>query len=154
MRSFLIALLMLPLTAVAQVTLVSEAHKVVPVTQADGTVTEEWQTADKIVPGDKVGYRITYSNTGKNAAAGVVINNPVPANTLYLANSATGAGTQITYSVDGGESFAPSAELVVVDADGNERKARAEDITHIRWTLQEAIAQNASGSVEFQVRIQ
>lgn len=152
MRSFLFTLLLLPLSSIAQISLVSEAFKVVAVAKEDGTVTEEWQTAEKIVPGDKVGYRITYSNTGENAATGVVINNPVPGNTLYLANSASGAGSQITYSVDGGKNFAPSAELVVVK-NGKPRKARAEDITHIRWTLQKAVAQNASGSVEFQVRV-
>jgi len=152
MRFLLTVLLFLPAFAFAQVTLVTEAFKIITVQNDDGTVSEKWVAADKIVPGDKVGYRISYNNTGSDSATGVVINNPVPENTLYVANSAQGADSQITYSADAGKNFARSAELVV-EKDGKNRKARAEDITHIRWTLPEAVAPKASGSVEFQVRV-
>lgn len=152
MRFLLIALLFLPAFAFAQVTLVTEAFKIVAVQNDDGSVSEKWVAAEEIVPGDKVGYKISYNNTGDQPAEGVVINNPVPENTLYVANSADGAGSQITYSADAGNNFARVAELVVIK-DGKTRKARAEDITHIRWTLPEAVAPKASGSVEFQVRV-
>jgi len=152
MRLLLTALLFLPAFAFAQVTLVTEAFKIVAVKNDDGTVSESWVAADEIVPGDKVGYKISYNNIGDQAATGIVINNPVPENTIYVANSAQGTGSQITYSADAGKTFARTAELVVVK-DGKSKKARAEDITHIRWTLPEAVAPKASGSVEFQVRV-
>jgi len=152
MRSLIAALLFLPAFAIAQVTLTTEAFKIAVVNNADGTVSEQWIAAEEIVPGDKVGYRISYENTGAQPATGVVINNPVPDNTQYVANSAAGAGSDITYSADGGDNFAASADLVV-NQNGKTRKARAEDITDIRWTLPEAVAPKASGSVEFQVRV-
>ena len=152
MRALFAALLFLPAFAFAQVTLTTEAYKIATVQNEDGTVSEQWVAAEEIVPGDKVGYKISYQNTGTEDATGVVINNPVPENTQYVANSASGAGSQVTFSADAGESFASTAELVV-DKDGKTRKARAEDITHIRWTLPEAVAPKASGSVEFQVRV-
>ena len=152
MRALLLALLCLPAFALGQVTLETEAYKIVAQTNDDGTVSEQWIIAEEVVPGDKVGYRISYTNTGSVEATGIVINNPVPGNTEYIANSATGAASEITYSVDAGKNFARSAELTV-ERNGLTTKARAEDITHIRWTLPNAVAPQASGSVEFQVRV-
>ncbi|MBU2040236.1 MAG: DUF11 domain-containing protein, partial [Gammaproteobacteria bacterium] len=120
MRTLLLAFAFLPALAMAEVSLITEAFKIVPVQQADGSVVEEWQTPEKVVPGDKVGYRISYNNNGKEAAEGVVINNPVPAETIYIANSATGANSTITYSVDGGQNYGKARELTVT-AQGNTR---------------------------------
>lgn len=152
MRTLLWALLLLPSLALAEVRLTTEAFKIVPVAQADGSVTEEWQTADRVVPGDKIGYRISYNNEGNEAADSVVINNPVPAEASYIANSATGAGTAVTYSVDDGKTFAVASQLTV-NENGVSRTAKAEDYTHIRWQLTQPVEAGASGKVEFKVRI-
>ncbi|UXD87054.1 hypothetical protein [Thalassolituus hydrocarboniclasticus] len=152
MRTLLLAFAFLPALAMAEVSLTTEAFKIVAVQQADGSVVEEWQTPEKVVPGDKVGYRISYNNNGKEAAEGVVINNPVPAETIYIANSATGANSTITYSVDGGQNFGKASELTVT-AQGTTRAAKAEDYSHIRWMLTQPVEAGASGKVEFKVRI-
>lgn len=151
MRLLTTLLLLLPLSVFAQVNLNTEVFLVAPVTQADGSVVEEWQDAETIAPGDKIGYRITYTNTGSEAVSGVVINNPVPENTTYVANSANGQAATVTYSVDG-ELFARMQDLKV-DEDGQLRPARAQDINQIRWVLQQAVAAGKSGSVEFKVRV-
>ena len=152
MRTLLFTLALLPSLVFAEVSLTTEAFKIVPVTQADGTVMEEWQAPEKVVPGDKVGYRITYSNNGKDAAESIVINNPVPDATSYIANSATGAGSVITYSVNGGQSFAKASELTVTEQ-GETRAAKAEDYSHIRWQLTNPVEAGASGKVELKVRV-
>lgn len=87
MRLLTAFLLLIPGLAFAQVNLISEVFKIVAVTHDNGTVSEQWQAAEKIVPGDKVGYRIRYQNEGEQAATGIVINNPIPQNTVYLANT-------------------------------------------------------------------
>jgi len=110
MRLLTTLLLLLPLSVFAQVNLNTKVFLITPVTQADGSVVEEWQEAENIAPGDKIGYRITYTNTGNEAVSGVVINNPVPENTTYVANSANGQAATITYSVNG-EVFATYARL-------------------------------------------
>lgn len=153
MRTLLLAFALLPSLVLAEVSLKTEAFKIVPVPQADGTVVEEWQAPEKVVPGDKVGYRITYTNNGNESAESVVINNPVPAETAYIANSATGANSTITYSVNGGKSFGKANELTVTEQ-GNTRAAKAEDYSHIRWQLTQPVGAGASGKVEFKVRIQ
>ena len=68
MRTLLLALLMVPGLVMAEVSLKTEAFKIVAVPQTDGSVMEEWRSADQVVPGDKVGYRISYNNTGSDAA--------------------------------------------------------------------------------------
>lgn len=152
MRSLIWALMLIPSLAMAEVSLTTEAFKIVPVPQADGSVVEEWQAAEKIVPGDKVGYRISYRNNGSEPAENVVINNPVPSAAAYLANSATGMNTAIDYSVDGGKTFAAASQLAV-NENGESRPAKAGDYTHIRWQLTQPVEAGASGKVEFQVRI-
>ena len=150
-KTLFAAALMLPLAALADVSLINTAFKVVVVEQADGSLTEEWKTLDSVVPGDVVGYRITYKNTGTEPATNAAINNPVPKKTTYVANSAKGLNSQVTYSADMGQSFARAAELFVMK-DGKQRLARPEDITNIRWKL-DAIAPATEGFVEFKVRV-
>lgn len=151
MRLLTALLMLLPMTVFAGVSLESSSHRIVSIKQDDGSVAEEWQTADTIAPGDKIGYRVTYVNTGTEAVSGVTINNPVPEATAYIVNSANGAGTEITYSVDGNQ-FGRMQDLKVLE-EGVVRPARAEDIKSIRWVIQQPVAAGAQGNVEFQVRV-
>ncbi|WP_369984272.1 hypothetical protein [Thalassolituus sp.] len=151
MRLLTTLLLLLPFAAFATVSLESQPYKVVMTAQEDGSMAEEWVEADKIAPGDKVGYRITYVNTGSEPVSGVTIKNPVPENTVYIMNSANGAGTAITLSVDGSQ-FAPVSELNVLE-NGSVRPAGAKDIESIRWIVDAPLAPSATGFVEFQVRV-
>lgn len=95
--------------------------------------------ATKVVPGDQVIWTITARNTCGEAATGVRIDNPVPAHVTYLADSATGPGAEIAFSLDG-RSYAVPAALYVQEPDGARRRARPEEYTHIRWTFRTAIA--------------
>jgi hypothetical protein len=85
-------------------------------------------------------------------AGTVVITNPIPENTVYLADSAFGAGTQIVYSVDGTEHFAAPDKLTVV-REGVQVPATSADYTAIRWTFGPALAAGAQGHVSFNVRL-
>ena len=89
-----------------------------------------------VVPGTEVIYTITAKNTGTEPADNIVVTNPVPKETVYVDGSAFGAGTKITFSVDGGKSFDQAKNLTVKDASGKSRTPKAEDYTHVRWTFQ------------------
>jgi hypothetical protein len=54
---------------------------------------------------------------------------------VYVADSATGPGAEVTYSVDGGHFFGRPEGLRVMSSDGRSRRAIASDYTHIRWNL-------------------
>lgn len=91
--------------------------------------------AKSVVPGTTVIYTITAKNTGNEQADNVVITNPIPEQMQYIDGSAFGSGTNITFSVDGGNKYAAPNKLTVNDAAGKPRAATATDYTHIRWTF-------------------
>ena len=93
----------------------------------------------KVVPGNHVIYTITAHNQCSKPVDKVVVNNPVPEHLSYVADSATGPGTEISYSVDG-RVFGKPGALMVKEADGSQRPARDEDIRSIRWVFTGALA--------------
>ncbi len=129
-------------------------QKLERVVAPDGTVSSRFVPAEKVVPGDDVHYTITFVNDGKSAidAGTVVITNPVPENTQYLADSAFGSGTTIQFSVDGGKTFGPANELTVV-RDGQTVAGTSADYTTIRWVFGPALAPAAQSHVSFNVRL-
>jgi len=140
--------------AAADVALTTTAQKIEKFTAPDGAVATRLIPAQKVLPGDDVRYTITFVNGGdKPVDAGtVVVTNPVPEHTHYIADSAFGSGTTITYSVDGGRTFHPAADLMVV-RDGVKVPATAEDYTTIRWKFAPALAPAAQSFVSFNVRL-
>lgn len=108
----------------------------------------------KVVPGDKLIFINSYSNTGSTAVTGFVVNNPVHSAVAFSSVSEDWA----TVSVDGGKNFAKLTELTVSDTvEASEEKevttitraAQPSDVTHIRWKFGRAIAANASGELRF-----
>ena len=110
-------------------------------------------TATK-VPGDTVIFTTIYTNTGKQPATAVVIDNPVPEHTTYVNQSAEGVDTRIDFSVDNGKTYGAPDKLTIKDAAGNVRKATEADYTNVRWTLIKPLAAGGKGSVSFKVKIQ
>lgn len=105
--------------------------------------------AVKVVPGDEVIFTTVYENIGRDTAENAVITNPIPKHMIYKADSATGAGTRITFSVDGGKTYELPGKLFVLDAAGRNFPARPQDYTHIRWTLEKPLPPGAKGDVSF-----
>lgn len=128
-----------------EVTLKNEAgeEKVIRVNAADA----------KVKPGTVVIYTITYTNGSKDKIDGVVINNPMPEHTEYVGDTAEGAATVITFSVDGGASFGTPVTLKVKGKDGKKRTAMAKEYTNIRWAITEDLLSGESGTVGFRVKV-
>lgn len=152
MKKILALFMLFPSLVLAQVELKTEMYEVVEVQQDNGTSKVEWVAPDNIVPGDKVGYRIRFENTGNEAAENIVLNNPIPENTIYVDGSARGANTDIVFSVDGGDSFAKPEQLFI-EKDGQQIQAQAKDYSHVRWTLTNALPSGETGSVQYVVQV-
>jgi uncharacterized repeat protein (TIGR01451 family) len=101
------------------------------------------------VPGDEVVYTITFRNVSDVALQKVAVTSPVPEHTVYVAGSATGVDTQVSFSVDGGQTYAPPQELLVAGNDGKQRLAQSHEYSHIRWLLLKDAQPGASGFTRF-----
>jgi hypothetical protein len=60
-----------------------------------------------------------------------------------------GAGAVVSYSIDGGRTFARPEELFVTGEDDKKRPAAAEDYTHIRWRLKHILKGNSVAFARF-----
>ena len=106
--------------------------------------------------GDVLQYTLAYKNSGDEAARDAVIDDPIPKGTSYVASSAAGEGAEISFSVDGGKTFAPPVKLTyefrLPSGQVEKRSATPSDYTHVRWTVR-SIAPGATGKVTFRVRV-
>lgn len=122
-------------------------------------INEQGEKEVKRVPASKVmpGGEVIFSNTCTNASAtpieNVVINNPIPEQMIYIEESAGGAGTIMTFSVDNGQNFDAPKNLFIVEQDGTTRLATGSDYTHIRWTFEGVLEPEESKVVEFRARV-
>lgn len=117
-------------------------------TLPDGTRVKEWLPATDIRQGQVVYYTVKIRNPGTRAAHNVVVTKPVPVNTRYVAESAAAPGAVVSFSIDGGKTFAPARELLVRDARGVQRAA-PEAYTHIRWQMRYPLAPGAIAYARF-----
>jgi uncharacterized repeat protein (TIGR01451 family) len=153
------ALLALALHASAsvapEVTLDYEVQKVVQTGSTDPAAATLLVPADAVAPGDELVYTIAFTNEGASAVAarGVVITNPIPPELVFVAGSAAGDDTEISYSVDDGRTFAPPEGLTVA-ADGIERTAPASSYTTIRWVFTVPLEPGATSRVWFRARLE
>ena len=110
-----------------------------------------------MVPGDELIYTVAYTNKTAKPAEKVMVTNPVPKHTRYKDGSAAGDNADITFSVDGGKTFATPDKLTVTIKDkagkDNVRPAAGAEYTHIRWVLKQNVAPGQSGAVRFRAMI-
>jgi uncharacterized repeat protein (TIGR01451 family) len=152
------------LPAVPSVTLVSTALIERKTVDANGqeTITYKVPSEVQVVPGDKVVFKLSYSNKGNDAATGFRATNPVPAPIQFV--SAREDWAEV--SVDGGVTWGKLADLTIIEtakvdpallpvaqADGAvdtvKRSATAADVTHIRWVFTKAIPPGTSGDISY-----
>lgn len=126
------------------------------VEQTPRGTTTRWVATDAAKPGDVVEYALGYVNQGDSPAVDAVIEDPIPKGTTYLANTATGAGAEITFSSDGGETFAPPVKLTyeyrLPSGAVEKRVATPAEYTHVRWILK-SVPPGATGTVAFRVKV-
>jgi uncharacterized repeat protein (TIGR01451 family) len=105
--------------------------------------------ADRVVPGDEVFYTLEIRNTGSRPLPPPTVDFAIPEHMRYIANSAVGAGAEVSYSVDGGYTYDRPENLSVVPVGGDPRLATAADYTHIRWRLKHALQPKAMALARF-----
>jgi uncharacterized repeat protein (TIGR01451 family) len=117
------------------------------VVDAKGEKSKVLAPAATVIPGTEVVMTVTASNVCKQPSDKVVISNPVPEHMTLVPGSVIGAGSDISFSVDG-KTFAPAGKLTVSE-NGVTRPARAEEYRHIRWEFKNSLAPGASAFGRF-----
>lgn len=110
--------------------------------------------ATLVTQGQVVYYTVRIRNVSSEYARNVTVTQRIPANTVYVADSASGPGTDVTFSIDGGQTFAPADELRATDAGGMQRTVPLDEYTHIRWHLRNALAPGAVALARFRAVFQ
>lgn len=127
----------------APIALKSEIFVERMVTKPDGSEETTLKPADRVIPGDKLRIVISFTNSGPESATDFVITNPVPGSIRYIESA---GAVDAVVSVDG-ERFDALERLVVTEADGSTRAARASDVTHIRWAFADPIPAGTAANV-------
>jgi len=130
------------------------------VTEHDGKLTTyRYVPAKQFPQGQELYYTVRVRNVSASAIRDAEVVQPIPEHTHYVANSATGAGADITFSIDGGKTFAApeqlrkSRTLSIDSTDGvaTVKRALTRDYTHIRWRLQHPLEPGAVVLARFRV---
>lgn len=155
LRSTLLAVLMFgPAIGVVhsqEFSAISTIDRMIETPNEDGTVKVEFVKADRVTPGENLYYKLAYDNPTNDEITDVKLVMNVPPEVTYAENSASveGRNIEVSFSTDGGKTFAPRGELLV-SLEGQPRRAVSEDITSIRWTFLDPILPNTEGTVGFQ----
>ncbi len=118
-------------------------------TVEDGREVRRLMPAARVVPGDEVLYTLEIRNAGPIAIIAPTVTDPIPAHMTYVADSATGPGAEVSYSVDGGHTFERPENLRVVGPDGRLRAAKPMDYTHIQWKLKKTLKSKSIAFARF-----
>jgi uncharacterized repeat protein (TIGR01451 family) len=136
-----------------------EALRIVAVNltaQAEGRTPPEGSDTPESRPGDRIEYRISFTNVTDGPVRDVVFDDPIPQGLVFVLGSA-GAGRAdvvVEFSIDGGATYTPNPEVEIRREGQTVRvPAPAERYTHVRWRVQEAVAPGEEIQARFQAVI-
>ena len=116
----------------------------------DGRRVQRFVPATVLTQGQVVFYTLQIRNPTSVPVRDAMVVQRIPDNTTYVAGSAAGPSAEITFSVDGGQTFWREKELVVMKPPADARRATTADYTHIRWQLRNALAPGSVALARFQ----
>lgn len=102
--------------------------------------------------GQVVYYTVRIVNRSPVYARNVAVIQRIPSNTSYVPGSASGPAARVSFSTDGGQTFAQPGTLASTDRKG--QRAQPDEYTHIRWELSYALAPGAVALARFQATFQ
>ncbi len=148
LASITLAIALAAFPSAAQVAATQHVEKEIAVTDATGAKKIERVAAETVAPGEEVIYSLRFENEATEPAEALVLVMPVPNEISYVEGSVSGDGAKVSFSADGGQTYVARGRLTVVEA-GAERPAKSDEITHIRWTLEDALGVGDKGEVSF-----
>jgi uncharacterized repeat protein (TIGR01451 family) len=113
-------------------------------------------SAKEIDPGKILIITLKYTNKGNENATNVVVDNPISKETIYEIGSAKGAGSDITFSINGGKDY-KKPTLLTYELKGPSGKivkkvASPEQYTNVRWVISK-VPPGSGGELSFKARV-
>ncbi len=110
---------------------------------------------ETVRPGEILDWAITSENKGTADANDYSALGQIPRGTSFVAGSAQGSGTKVTYSIDGGKTFAAQPLVEERQADGTVKRVPApvSMYTQIRYEWSDALAAGGKLSASYKVRV-
>ena len=130
-----------------------KVEREIVITNPDGSQKVVREQVEKMLPGDKVVYTLDYFNEKDETVSAIKLVMPVPTEVAFIEGSADTENVTTQFSADNGKTFAARDAVFIRRADGTKYLAAAEDITHIRWTVNESVAPQQGGSLSFSARL-
>jgi uncharacterized repeat protein (TIGR01451 family) len=127
----------------------STLERIVAPQAADAAATVRIATDAVASQADQLVVTVRFTNLGNDVVDSIRITSPVPPDLHYVPHSASGPGSEVLFSVDGGRTFGGPDELELVAPDGAVRGADAAEYTHVRWVLRAPLDAGATGIARF-----
>lgn len=111
---------------------------------------------ENVKPGEILDWQIVSSNDGTGAARDYKAVGHIPTGTVLVAGSAAGeGGSNVTYSIDGGKTFATQPVIEERQADGTVKRVPApvSMYTEVRYEWSDALAAGGKLSASYKVRV-
>jgi uncharacterized repeat protein (TIGR01451 family) len=154
-----------PGAAKAKVELQLSADRQVSQKDAQGKTQLVWQslasgsanTKATVMPGDILRFNINGINRGNGPARNLVLAQPIPKGTVYVANSAKllEATAEVQFSIDDGKTFSRQPMVKVRQPNGQmvDQPAPIESYTHLQLRVPQPLAPNATVRGEYQLKV-
>lgn len=142
-----------------EVKLVMSAEKQVAIVDEDGQSKLVWEALEgdiTVQPGDVLKYVVASENEGEMSAENLIVAQKIEPQMTYVLGSAEGNEiADITYSIDGGETFVaePMVEVTLPDGTIKLQPAPAEAYTDVKWDFSKTLETEEAVSVSHQVTI-
>jgi hypothetical protein len=139
-----------PLTAVhaAPLSLNTQMFVEHVTTDINGRARRVLRAADRLSPGDTLVVVVNWRNRAERALSGIAVTNAIPGRLRI-----DPADPAMLVSVDGGANWGRLDQLWLPTPLGGTRRATAEDVTHIRWTMPGTIAPGQGGRIAYRATV-
>ena len=108
-------------------------------------------------PGDTIEYTIYAKNTGTGVMVDPEIVDPIPEGLSYVTDSASGENCQIFFSINDGLQYSEWPVMVQMENDSGAQiaqRAEPEQVTHIKWIVNERIPAGSEKILSFRAVVQ
>ena len=129
----------------------SALERIGALADGDAAAPVEVTPAPSVSHADELIVSVRFTNLTEQVLDSIRITSPVPPDVRYVAQSASGPGSDVLFSVDDGRTFGLPEELTLAAPDRGVRRADAADYTHVRWVLRAPLDAGATGIARFRV---